>query len=130
MNKKILNRIRTLEDLRDEKFFLRKKIAKRRKKIEKRFVFLKEEASASRIFSETVGSTGGYAELIPIVLPLLLKFKENIINSKFVQNLKTIPRKRIFLYSLLGLGTAVSGVFLYRKFRRKSQNDSFEYFNK
>jgi len=127
MNNK--SQINNLEDLRFEKRILQEKIAKKERKIIKRFKEIKLYASPQQIIGEVGEKYGFNGDYISLLLPLALKLRTSFIGANWFQKLRKIPPKKLAIYSVLGLGLGAGLYYYIRKKRAttKTQANSFSF---
>lgn len=110
--------IESMEDLRIKKQQLIKKAEKTEKKIRKKVKKITKEASTPAIYDELLSQFDLQHSLLNI-LPLVLKYREQIGNIGFIKEIKNSPQKR---FAFITFGAIVTGLFTYFSLSKKSRN--------
>jgi len=110
--------IESIEDLRFKKQLLIKKADKRAKKISKKVKKLSLDTKAPDIYDEILSQFDLQHSLMNM-LPLILKYREQIGNIKFVKDIKNSPRKR---FAVITLGAVAASLLTYFHLSKKSES--------
>lgn len=109
--------IESLEDLRYKKKQLLKKADKKVKKIRKKVKKLSEKTTTPIIYNELLSQFNLQHSLMNM-LPMVLKYKEQIGNINLFKGIRNSPRKRI---AIITLGAIGAGLLAYLSLSKKSE---------
>ncbi len=101
--------IESMEDLRFKKQELKKKAAKKVKKIKKKVKKIAGEASTPVIYDELLSQFDLQHSLLNM-LPMALKYREQIGNIEFVKSIKNSPNKR---FAAITFGAVATALYTY-----------------
>lgn len=109
--------IETLDDLRHKRMLLAKKAQKKEKKIKKKLNKLKTAATTPVLYDELLSEFDLQHSLLNM-LPMILKYREQIGSLGFFKNIKNSPQKR---FAVITLGAV--GASLYTYFRLTTREE-------
>ncbi|OQY00703.1 MAG: hypothetical protein B6I20_08410 [Bacteroidetes bacterium 4572_117] len=111
--------IESLDDLRFKKEQLRKKADKKAKKLRKKVKKMVSDANTPAIYDEILSQFDLQHGLMNM-LPLVLKYREQIGNMKFIRDIKNSPQKR---FAAITFGTIGAGLITYFNLLKKHNSD-------
>lgn len=113
--------IETIDDLRYKKKQLVKKAKKKEKKIKKKLAKLKIAATTPVLYDELLSEFDLQHSLLNM-LPMLLKYREQIGDLGFLKGIKNSPKKRFAVITLGAVGAALYTYFSLSVREEKKQN--------
>ena len=116
MKKTKIIRIRDLNHLRDQKLLLEEKIEEKEEKLKGEFSGFVNFIKSGDIVKIILGGSQLKADLLIHILPLILKYKSEIVNSELVKLIKQkINKKQIAIMSIIGAGLRLVGYKYFKK---------------
>ncbi len=122
MKVKTVKYIDSLEDIKLHKEQLRKKAKKREKKIKKQLQKLKSDITPQNIYNEVLTSFKMEQSILNM-LPMLLKHRQQIVDSGVLKKFNNAPNKKYFIVAGGSIGI---GLLAYWLLLNKNKDDNIK----